>query len=385
VILSVCSYCKTNELRNTDCICPRCHLPAYCSAKCRKADWNDKHKATCVPKDLPEPPEPVGDANVGDERFERSRKYVDMATQAGRDGRFAEQIKLMEALVEKDPMQLAAYLQLYERYSERDDHEKTLFYLKGAVELFLDPRLTEPSFPQSAGHPVQPTYKEMYGRLILSGHAFIRDHRVRGRCGPELIPDSKVLWELAILSDRIPLEDTSVINRYQRSQMYDTLGNIFRKIGGEKERKIAIMHCRMADEVLKPIDERSFTSLLMIPEILNEEATNHAKTPEEMREKSKAAADEAREVLELTKQLEFNWIHYGYQAQILLGTMIYNQVHIERKIVGGDIDESFFQKKMREAYDLLAEGHKNALEQGNMYFATRAKAVLDRILSKPET
>ena len=118
VILSVCSYCKTNELRNTDCICPRCHLPAYCSAKCRKADWNDKHKATCVPKDLPEPPEPVGDANVGDERFERSRKYVDMATQAGRDGRFAEQIKLMEALVEKDPMQLAAYLQLYERLAK---------------------------------------------------------------------------------------------------------------------------------------------------------------------------------------------------------------------------------------------------------------------------
>lgn len=175
-LVVLCSKCAKKE-HNQNCGCDRCEVP-YCSEKCRDADWDTAHKGKCVPKNLPEPPEPILEADTGNEIFEISRKYIEQAAQAGIDGRYAEQIQLLEAFTTKDDKQPAPFLQLFQRYSETDDHEKAFSFLEKAVNLLVDPRLAPGSDPQSVAIPVQPELTAIYGMAISQGQAFIEEKRV---------------------------------------------------------------------------------------------------------------------------------------------------------------------------------------------------------------
>jgi len=367
-LIVLCSKCAKKE-HDTDCGCQRCDFP-YCSETCRDADWDTAHKGKCVPKNISEPPEPVLRADTGDAIFETSRNYIELAAQAGSDGRYAEQIQLMEAFITKDDKQPSPFLQLFQRYSETEDHEKAFSFLEKAVNLFVDPRLAPGSDPQSVAIPVQPELTELYGMVIRQGQEFIREKRVMGRSGNELMPDAKLLYQLVELSDKIPMEDTSVLDRYSRSELYHTLGNVLRKVNDEALRTSAINVLELADEVVKPIDERNVNALMLIPEIITYDASI-AQDPTEKDEKLQAAVDRASEVMNLmVDELDHP---LAYQSQILLGTMLYNQVVSQNKRVAEED-----QKRMKEIYDLLGHGYNTALKEGDQHGMHRAQRILSQ-------
>ena len=108
------------------------------------------HKANCVPWDLPEVPGPVNESDTGDAEFEAVQAYMDWATQAANDGRKAEQLVLLEALVAKDGKQPGAYFQLFQTDSKMEGQQETaLKHLECTVDLILSPSMALPSDPQS--------------------------------------------------------------------------------------------------------------------------------------------------------------------------------------------------------------------------------------------
>jgi len=276
----------------------------------------------------------------------------------------------MEAFITKDDKQPSPFLQLFQRYSETEDHEKAFSFLEKAVNLFVDPRLAPGSDPQSVAIPVQPELTELYGMVIRQGQEFIREKRVMGRSGDELMPDAKLLYQLVELGDKIPMEDTSVLDRYGRSELYHTLGNVLRKVNDEALRTSAIHVLELADEVVKPIDERNVNALMLIPEIITYDASI-AQDPTEKDEKLQAAVDRASEVMNLmVDELDHP---LAYQSQILLGTMLYNQVVSQNKRVAEED-----QKRMKEIYDLLGHGYNTALKEGDQHGMHRAQRILSQ-------
>jgi hypothetical protein len=358
------------RLDDTSHCCARCDFP-YCSTKCREADWNDKHKAECIPKDLPDPPEPVTeDDDTGDEVFEASTRYLIMATEAGNDGRHAEQVALLEAYVEKDGQQAAALHQLFQRHSDpkgnHTDHEKAFEYLQRSVRLLVDPRLARGSDPQSVTDiPTEPhSIAYFYAQVIRQGMFFIDEHRVTGRSGEDLKPEAYALGFLILLSDKIAEEDTTTFSRYDRSQLHSSIANVYRKM---KRNEQAIEHLRLSDSVLAPEQDHNIGSLLLIPEIINYQGYI-SNDPAEKREKIQAAVDEARKLQEF---MSSDPSRVYNKADVLLAKMLYNQYQMKL------VPPEHKKKHLAELYQHAQAGYQGATADGNTRDAAFAKNILE--------
>lgn len=121
------------------------------------------------------------------------------------------------------------------------------------------------------------------------------------------------------------MEDAAILDRYGRSELFFTLGDVFRKINTEESRSTAIGALALADLIVQTIDERNFHALMLIPEISMWEAFI-ANDPAEKKEKVQAAVDEAREVTDLMVVREHP---LTFLSQILLGTMLLNQFNMD--------------------------------------------------------
>ena len=368
VVTRICSKCCKKEYV-AHCGCHRCELP-YCSTTCRDVDWKNKHKAECIPKDLPEPPEPVLDSDTGDEVFEASRKYIEMATEAGNDGRWAEQIQMLESFIAKDDQQPAAFVQLFQRYGVTGNVDKAFANLQRAVDLLVDPRLELASDPQSVTLlPVQPACTSpsyVYRHFIQLGTVFIKKHRVIGRSGSELDPDVDVLEKFVFLCGQGSADDP-VLSNNDLSELHYVLGNIYRKSMKNLDR--AVGHLRLSDRAMAPENYHNFEALLLIPEVFMYEASK-ATDPTTRDEKMQAAVDSAREVQKLLTEKDEK---EAYPGDILLGTMMYNQCMFDIQAAEQN------QARIKEIYNLLAVGHNKALEKGSQVYMAKAKRILDDI------
>ena len=263
-----------------------------------------------MPWDLPEVPEPVNEADAGDAKFEAVQAYMDWAAEAANNGRKAEQVALLEALVAKEDKQPAAYFQLFQTYSLIDGQQETaLKHLQRTVDLILSPQMALPSDPQSVtsdmpSRPHTPSY--FFGQIVKEAEEFIGRHCVVGRGGQELQPIATLMEKLLRIAET-KVENPEDFDGYYKSEFLHTLGIIYRKM--ELSDK-AIEKLRLADLVVQDLDEHSYPSLMLIAEILNQQGVSSNDL-----DKIQQAVNQARLVKEL---METNGHPNIYLAEILL-------------------------------------------------------------------
>ena len=122
-----------------------------------------------------------------------SRGCLIRAVEAGSDGRIAEEVAMLEALVAKDDKQASSFFDLFQRYhkNKNKNTDKVFAYLEMAVTLLVDPNLVEASDPQSVdlflvaslSDPLASTMSSTVGHIIWSGASFIEENRVVGGSG----------------------------------------------------------------------------------------------------------------------------------------------------------------------------------------------------------
>lgn len=349
--------------------CLRCSLP-YCSAECCDADRTAHHKAVCIPTNLAPPPDaPVGMADTGDAVMEACRTYLLQALQAGNEGRIAEEVAMLEALVAKDDKQFSAFFNLFRR-SKDNDTGKAFTYLEKAVTLMVDPNWVLASDPQSVDNfPVEaapsllvaPTVSSAIGHLINCGVEFIETHRVVGRAEEQLEPDAALLENLVLLAEQV---DTTDLDNYGRSGLHLSLGNVYRKMAHYSDR--AIHHLTRADEVLRPEKVHNFDALILIPEIIMYQASKMTMNSNEQKEMIQKAVDMSRSLLHSVKAEE---PEEAYDFEIQLACLLHNQCCL------GPSERT--QDKMREIIELATRGYHKAVENGIMQRAEKALGILN--------
>jgi hypothetical protein len=287
------------------------------------------------------------------------------ADEARLDGRVAEQIKLLEAMLVKGHKQPSAYFQLFFTYQESDP-DKAFDYLETTAKLLVHPSIIPGSDPTSVCTlPLGPgTYSNFLATVIRMGTKFIEEHRVVSRHGKQLIREASVLHSFFELFDKISLEDFST---YERSELHFTTGNIFRKMG---EHQLAIDSLRLAELAFEGgPDEHHYPALLLICEIMGYQALNNSEDPIS---KFQEVIQEAQKVRELAIGHQPKVV---YRTEILLATMMYNQSMLQLKQ-----GQSPDQVTTRTIYELLASGYEVACGCGDQYEMMRAKRILDTIV-----
>lgn len=342
-------------------------------------------------------PEPVGDADTGDARFEAFQRYLALSLEASDDGRIAEEIGMLEALNSTEHHQPVVYMNLFTRYSDSgrthpQDLDKAFDMLKKTTNLLTSPELAlssdQNSLPSSDGHVYE--VDDFVRVLIHNGVEFIKEHRVIGRNGQELQAEANVLKALYDLSrtDNYVLnnninngERAFRITHQYRSEMLHTLGNICRKMTDNKHaleclrRSDYEMNChyqKMKSLTTEehqtehpPVQEHNYDALLLIVDIRMYEvsvATDKRQQLELLQE----VVEEAYRVLDFMIDAKYIAI---YRGQIMLGNMLYNQMQLTKRKTQDDL---------KMAYKLLSNGRDQAQHFSDRDYHLRADKILEK-------
>ena len=388
---TVCNKCIIKEVpleTMEQTRCQRCHM-TYCSVECRNDDW-EHHKAICVPIDLPTAPGPVKDSDTGEDAFEASKAYIELATDAGNDGRYMEQIVLNETLLEKDPKQPGAYFQLFQRYSSTHrpffDSDKAFSNLQKAVSLLSDPTIVEPSGSRSTTIPrsdivVDDSMTLFRTMIIREGNAFIENHRVVGKSGEDLEAEKEVMvvvstWATEMVESLNVDDDDeeTAISKFELSDfdlanVHSNLCNIFRKMSMNQA---AIDVYRMSEGMIVAITDgkrHNYDALRMIPEMLLIQARSEQLNP---RENMQQAVDEARKCLAILKEKAAEGCsrYPVCVGEVLLAKTMFVQCQMRF------VAEDQLQETLREIHTMALSGYNAALELGLTYEVRSAEGVL---------
>ena len=324
----LCTKCQKLTTRNdsvSSSCCNRCKLP-YCSKNCRDDHWNTQHKEHCVPVDLPYPPlEPVGASDVGDDLYEAHTHYLNMACQAGKEGRRAEEMTMLLRIVEADPTQAAALFNLFLRYKEQENYDEAFAYLSKAVNVLQSPHVTGPSSSESPpSSQFAMSAQELVEQIVWRGSEFIQNVRVPGRT--QLKKEATVLKTMLILCQRI--QHNEGLRNDTLSNVHNILGNVLRKMSRNDEAK---EHLLLADTTLWRNGHHHVEALGLISEIVAYQAMYESKTLAEKQAKIQLAVDQARALLDIVMSDSHDDTYPPsdrVMAQELLAKMLFNQMNL---------------------------------------------------------
>lgn len=336
-------------------------------------------------------PEPVGDADTGEERFEAFQRYLAITLEASENGNFAEEIGMLEALNSTEHNQPAVYMNLFTQYSDSgrmhpQDLDKAFDMLGKTTALLVSPELALPSDPNSVSSSDGQVYAidDFVRLLIHKGAEFIQKYRVFGKNGQELEPEVKVLRWLYTLSrtdEYNNVDHPFRITHKLRSEMLYNLGNICRKMSDSENgieclrRSDYEMNCHYhkmkscnneeLQEENPPNEEHNYDALLLILDI---QMYDVSVTTDKIQQVHmlQEVVNEAYRLMDLMMKKKYMAIYKGH---IVLGTMLYNQMQITKIKT---------QEDMKLAHKLLSIGKEEAKRIDDMDYYSRS----DRILQK---
>lgn len=206
----LCSCCKMRDA-DESISCERCTKESYCSNSCKKkhtiissgSDAVNNHEMWCVPvqPEMVLPTRAIGDANMGDDAYEKVCQYLQLSMRIGNNGRRNEERVMLEALVEVDPLQPSAYNNLFaccselaalaERFrpEEYDELEtKAIEYLIKGIEMLVDDEQlqegVEENHKRSLEGPMQQVVEAYINTINTRGLSFLEGCMRGQRCMP---------------------------------------------------------------------------------------------------------------------------------------------------------------------------------------------------------
>ena len=403
-LILYCAHCQQNPTPEdaSSFSCRSCNS-AYCSQACFQQCMREDrtsllpHDATCIPLTLPEVPKApnMHNANFENEMV-KSQHYINRAEKAGKKGRKMEQIKMLEAMqgVGGQDGQPSPYLMLFGAYKylavnkntiKENDAEKEEWMdkafdaLESTATIMNDPDIIEEGKKQMPVEGCTGSMQNMLQIMLSDGTSFLDDYVV-GLPEWNLKRVAKVLEIFAsdLILEATPLES---FNNHGRAFMFMLLGNVYRKLSankriGAKCSELAMNWLERSDQHLFDTEkEHQFDSLILRCEVLLAHHTLFVKpTGSDRDDRMREVVQEARRIKELADAAPQEQRDESlYKAQVLLGTMMYNQNQLMRKWNGTDPS----QESMREIIELMSEGGERAQQLGDHNRAMRAQQILN--------
>ena len=362
-LIVLCSKCEEKDAKTQE-ECPRC-ASAYCSKDCREVHW-DTHKHNCVPSTMPAVP------NI-EEDGEAAERYLQLSADAHDDGRYLEEIRLLEAFSEKNPQQPGSIASLVILYKDIDQ-TKAFPYVEKLVAI-LCLAIDQEAHQFGSHGDREPDIDKTIFSLWRLAFDFMMDHRLKNlqnplAVHPEIQTDAKVLeglWKWA------KSKGPEVVPRRMQSRLCLTLGDAYFVLEDPNK---AIVALKMAHELVED-GEGNFDALSKVAYcILMKLKTED--DPEEIQQIYQDAVDQVREVkaLMIAKSPSHPEL---YRIQTQIATILFDKYTV-------DDDVMFPDGKKQEIIDEIVDNASRAREvatvRGNVYCAHRVKQVFDGLQSK---
>ena len=354
-LVLICNFCKDKD-GVKDYECSRCTL-AYCSEQCRTSHWDENHKSNCCLKVLPEVPRPEADSETQD-------KYIQLAVDAHRDGRYVKEIRLLEAYHEKSPEQPGIIMSLVQLYKSIDG-ETAFVYAEKLVAIFQytlsDGRYNFTSSRENDTSAVDEQICDMWKNVF----AFMKERYQKRTFACDLQRDADIyegLYKWA--NDKGP----DYIPNLIQSDVCLGLGNLYFQIGNSLK---AVEYCRLSHSVVENEGGNIQALEILITAILVQlKDPLTYRNPEAVQRVYQQAADEARNVKEIMKSQNFPDT-FRIEVQIASALLkLYDRT-------------PFPEGKLQEIVNEIMENANSALgtcrAKGDTYGTYRAQGIIDGV------